>query len=311
MSENTLKLTQGALITAVFGVLMFLNRQTAGIAEEVLVYIFPLPMAIYAAKYGFAAGLPAFAAMCLISFLLGTPASAIYAGMYVVIGLIFGTCLHKRADSAKTMLSVMAASTVVNVVYLVFLASLTGIDFSEEVTEYQKLLTETFSRAGVELPAEIISFEYLGKLLIISMVAVGALQGFLIYQLGLLIMKKLKQNVPTPTGFFDIHPPVASGYIAAAAFLIYNLSFGLTRQDNILQTAVMVVGLFGYLFLLFFGFIGANLILRGLFNGKRALASIVSMLLVFILALPMAVLGLIYVSNPDTYREILRKTGGL
>lgn len=311
MSENTLKLTQGALITAVFGVLMFLNRQTAGIAEEILVYIFPLPMAIYAAKYGFWAGLPAFAAMCLISFLLGTPTSAIYAGMYVVIGLIFGTCLHKKADSAKTMLSVMAASTVVNVVYLVFLASLTGIGFSDQVTEYQTLLNETFSRAGIEFPEELLTFEYLGKLLIISMVAVGALQGFLIYELGLLIMKKLKQNVPTPTGFFDIHPPVAAGYVAAAAFLIYNLSFGLVRQNNILQTAIMVVGLFGYLFLLFFGFIGANLILRGLFKGKRALASIVSMLLVFILALPMAVLGLIYVSNPDTYREMLRKTGGL
>ena len=311
MSKNTLKLTQGALITAVFGVLMFLNRQTGGIAQEILVYIFPIPMAVYAAKYGFAAGLPALAAMCLISFLLGTPTSAIYLGMYVIIGLVFGTCLHKKADSAKTVLSVMTAAIVTNVIDLIFLASLAGVSFNAQVAEYQKLISDTFTKAGVQFPEELLSFEYLGKLLIISMVAIGALQGFLIYELGLMIMKKLKQNVPAPKGLFEIHPPVKAGYAAAAAFLLYNFSFALTQQNNILGTVIMVLGLFGYLFLLFFGFTGANLIFRGLFKGKKALASIVSMLLTFILAVPMAVLGLLYISNPEVYRELLKKTGGL
>lgn len=310
MSENTLKLTQGALITAVFGVLIFLNRQTAGMGEEILTYIYPLPMAIYAAKYGLAAGLPAFAAMCLLSFLLGTPASAIYAASYVIIGLVFGACLHKKLDSAKTMLFVMLITTIVNVVNMIFLASLTGIAFNDQVREYQTMLNEALSKAGMEFPEEILSFSYLGRMLVISVVAIGALQGFLIFQLGLLIMKKLKQNVPAPKGLYDIHPPVEAGYVAAAAFLIYNFTFGLAKESSILQTVIMVLGLFSYLFLIFFGFIGANLIFRKLLKGHRGISALISILLVFILALPMAVLGLIYVSNPDTYSEILRRIGG-
>lgn len=310
MSENTLKLTQGALITAVFGVLMFLNRQTAGMAEEILVYVFPLPMAIYTAKYGTAAGLPAFAAMTLLSFLLGTPASAIYAAMYVAVGLVFGTCLHKKADSAVTMLAVMVSATAVNIINLVFLASLTGISFSKEVEEYRNMIREAAAAAGVTFPEQILSFAYLGRLLFISMTAVGALQGFLICQIGLLIMRKLRQNVPAPRGFFDIHPPVMTGYAAASAFLVYTFVFGIAPENSILQTAVMALGLFGYLYLLFFGFAGAVLIFRGLFGGHRILSSVLSLIAVFLLPLPLAVLGFVYISYQDTYINLLKKTGG-
>lgn len=310
MSKDTLKLTQGALITAVFGVLLFLNRQTAGMAEEILVYVFPLPLAIYAAKYGTVSGLPVFAAMCLISFLLGTPAQAINAGMYAVIGLVFGTCLHRKSDSVKTMAAVMFTAILVNVIRLIFMASLTGIDFHEEVEEYRLIISESFGRAGIEYPEELLSFSFLGRLLVTSIIASGALQGFLIYQLNLLIMKKLRQNVPAPRGIYELHPPEITGYLAAAAFGMYTLLFGFVQNNAFLQTAVMTVGLLGYLYLLFFGFIGANLIIRGILSGKRFLSSVISLLLIFILAVPMAVLGAVYISSPETYMELLKKTGG-
>ena len=52
MDSKTLKITTGAMIVAIFAILLLLNRQTAGFFEELFVYLLPIPMVAYSAKYG-------------------------------------------------------------------------------------------------------------------------------------------------------------------------------------------------------------------------------------------------------------------
>ena len=41
MDSKTLKITTGAMIVAIFAILLLLNRQTAGFFEELFVYLLP------------------------------------------------------------------------------------------------------------------------------------------------------------------------------------------------------------------------------------------------------------------------------
>ncbi|MBQ4148109.1 MAG: DUF2232 domain-containing protein, partial [Clostridium sp.] len=103
-NSKTQSITYGAMIIAIFGMLLLLNRQTGSFFEEVFLYIFPIPMVAYSAIYGWKRSIPVFIGMCLISFLCGTFTSIFYAISQAFIGLAFGTSLNHRRDMTRTLL---------------------------------------------------------------------------------------------------------------------------------------------------------------------------------------------------------------
>ena len=52
MNQNIRKITDGAMMAAIVGVVLIINRQMAGLLQDLLLFVFPLPMVFYAAKYG-------------------------------------------------------------------------------------------------------------------------------------------------------------------------------------------------------------------------------------------------------------------
>ena len=106
-NRNTIRITTGAMIIALFTLLLLMNRQTGGLFEEMFIYILPIPMVIYAAKYGWKSGLLVFAGMAVFSFFFGNFASIFYSISSALLGLVFGTCLYYKRDMTKTMFAVM------------------------------------------------------------------------------------------------------------------------------------------------------------------------------------------------------------
>ena len=102
-NRNTIRITTGAMIIALFTLLLLMNRQTGGLFEEMFIYILPIPMVIYAAKYGWKSGLLVFAGMAVFSFFFGNFASIFYSISSALLGLVFGTCLYYKRDMTKTM----------------------------------------------------------------------------------------------------------------------------------------------------------------------------------------------------------------
>ena len=93
MNENTQKLTFGALLVAIFGVMLLLNRQTGGMLEETFLFLFPIPMVAFSARYGWKDSLPVFACTVLISIFCGIFTSAFYAVTQSFIGVVYGLSL--------------------------------------------------------------------------------------------------------------------------------------------------------------------------------------------------------------------------
>ncbi|MDO4489168.1 MAG: DUF2232 domain-containing protein, partial [Eubacteriales bacterium] len=311
MDVKTLKITQGALMTAIFGVLVFLNRQTAGMVQEILVYVYPLPMAVYSAKYGFKTALPAAAAMVLLSFFLGTPNYAFYASTSMLIGLTLGVCLFKKVSTEKIMFAVIFMAIVINLVDILVVSSVSGITITKSAMEMQKMMNETFESSMMQnvlaqYPDEqrtlllesiknVYTVDTLVKLFIVGNVLFGFFQGFIIYQLSLLIMKRLRIKVPAPRSFYDFKPPVWTGYVALGLFFIY-MFVGSRFLTTEWKDAFLAIGMTGFMYLGFFGIIGISLFLKQRMR-NRVFPVIIAVLVTLMASYVSMIVGYCYITG--------------
>ena len=52
MNQNVRKITEGAMMVALIGVFMLIDRQFQGTFSSMFVFLLPLPMVYFGAKYG-------------------------------------------------------------------------------------------------------------------------------------------------------------------------------------------------------------------------------------------------------------------
>ena len=149
MNSRTQELTFGAMLIAVFGVILVLNRQTGGLFEELIFFILPIPMTIFSMKYDWKDSLSVFVCMAVLSFFLGTLYTAFYAVTEAFLGIILGLCLRTHKDLNRTQLLVMGLSAVFSVVGSVVLASVLGMDLDTELAEMQTMMNSVFAGAKV------------------------------------------------------------------------------------------------------------------------------------------------------------------
>ena len=309
MNSRTQEMTFGAMLIAVFGVLLVLNRQTGGLFEEMFFFILPLPMTVFSMKYGIKDSITVYACMILLSVFLGTLYTLFYVVTEALLGVILGTCLRKKVDLNHIQILVIFLSAVFSVLGSVVLISLFGVSLNAELEEMQNMITNAFLRSGFDQSVieQVLSYASLKRLYILSMVLLGIIQGFVIFRLSLVILKKLRLNVPQPQPVGLYYPPVWSGYAALFLFSLYIYSmshpFGNDTVQNIAQTA----GLCGYLYLVCFGWIAFSMLIKQLIPGAggRLIAIIGGLFLLLAMPFIFLVFGFLYII-PDFHSYLLR-----
>ena len=306
-APKTLKITSGAMIIAIFGLLLLFNRQTGGLFADVFIYLIPVPMVAYSSIYGWKASVPVFLGMAFSSVLFGTFAIIFYAVSGALLGMIFGTCLHHRRDMTKTLLLVMGLSAVLNLLSTVLLASLFGYNLNEEIAVMQSQMTAAMEKAGVALPAGMITTDYLKRLFIIFMIFMGLVQGFLVYQVSLLLLRRLGFPVERPKAVSEYCPPPWSGYLA---MIVMFTSFipAAFRMGEIFQNAWETAAICGYLYLVVFGLFGLNLLVKKYVTKNRLLVMILDLLSFLVIPQVLMIIGMFYISG-GLRERLLGKTG--
>lgn len=307
MNENTQKLTFGALLVAVFGVLLLLNRQTGGMLEETFLFLFPIPMVAFSARYGWKDSLPVFVCTVLISIFCGIFTSAFYAITQSFIGVVYGSCLYAKRDSNKTMLLVMALSTISNLLSSIVLASLFGINLKEDMEMMQTMMRQAIEKAGGNMtPQQMQSIELLlqtdtlMRIFIVSMIFMGVLQGFIVCQLSLLILRRLRFQIQKPAPITSYYPPRWTGVIALLVFFLYGSTLAMPELSG-KQEIIRVIGQLGalcaYMYLLCFGFIAILFLLRAYGPGIRVLNILIAIGGFFVFPQLYMILGCAYIST--------------
>ena len=202
------------MLVAVFGVFLLINRYTGGFMEGVLSYVLPIPIAAYTVRYGRRQAVIVFVCMCLIALIFGTFTSIFYAVSAAFIGLVLGDRLHHKADLNRTLLLTMLLAMLSELISILVIAQLTGVSIDADVKEFQTLFRQMFDKVyggKVALPEQLQSGAMIKRIMLVAIGFTGALQGFIIYEITLIVLRKLKVPVPKPTPVSDIYPPSWTG----------------------------------------------------------------------------------------------------
>ena len=297
MNTKTQELTYGAMIVAIFGVLLLINRQTGGFLEGIFMFIFPIPMVAFSAKYGWKDSLPVFVCTVLLSFLFGTFTAIFYAIAESFIGMVYGSCIKAERDMNRTLVLVVALSAVAELLCSVALASLFGIDINQDIMAMQEGMNQAFEQAGMDTATGILSYDYLRRMYVISMGFMGAMQGLIVYYLSLVILRKLRYPIKKPQPLTQYYPSKISGFIAAFLVFVYIYSFAKPFANPTVQDIAQSAGICGVIYLIFFGYIALLMVCRVYLRRPRAVGFILSLLITFTISYIPIVAGYIYISG--------------
>ena len=297
MNTKTQELTYGAMIVAIFGVLLLINRQTGGFLEGIFMFIFPIPMVAFSAKYGWKDSPPVFVCTVLLSFLFGTFTAIFYAIAESFIGMVYGSCIKAERDMNRTLVLVVALSAVAELLCSVALASLFGIDINQDIMAMQEGMNQAFEQAGMDTATGILSYDYLRRMYVISMGFMGAMQGLIVYYLSLVILRKLRYPIKKPQPLTQYYPSKISGFIAAFLVFVYIYSFAKPFANPTVQDIAQSAGICGVIYLIFFGYIALLMVCRVYLRLPRAVGFILSLLITFTISYIPIVAGYIYISG--------------
>ena len=306
MNRNVRRITDGAMMAAIVGVMLVIDRQTGGLLESVLLFAFPLPMVFFAAKYGWKQSLAELAAITFLSFIISTPQTMFYVFTEMIIGLIYGAGIHDRKPSGRLVLITILLSVFVNLVTTVIAAEFFGYDITEEINLYMQSISQLQQEAGISLPfSDVRSF--LMNVLVVSTVLMGVMQGIVTHLLSRLMLKRLRIYMEPLKPLIEYFPPKWSGYLGIACVVMYSVSVYRPLDNTVLNNIMQSVGISGMMYLAFFGYIALTFVMRYLGHLSKGISVLVSVILLFMFSLPMAVFGFLYITT-DYHDRIIHGT---
>ncbi len=306
MNNSVRKITDGAMMCAIIGLLLVINRQFGGVFETMFLFLFPLPMVFYATKYGRNDSWLVLVSIALLSFIIGTPQTVFYVTSESFLGLMYGAGVHDNKDSRKLLMLAIMIGIVVNVLTSIVFASFFGYDLALEISEYETVINESFSSAGVTLASTVNLKQMLTTVIIVSVVLTGILEGIITHVFSRILLKRLRFNIPPSTPLALYFPKTWTGYLGIVGLVAYYYTIYNPLSNDVLQTLLQGLGIFGVIYLCFMGAI-ALIVNAGLKNPKMAgVFVIISFLLTMIFMLPMAMVGFLYITT-SWHTNMLRR----
>lgn len=215
MHNTTKRITEGAMMTAIFGVMLFLNRQLGGILEYLMYWIFTFPILLYTAKYGIRASLATSTAMVVLSFMLGTPTTIFYAVSCVLIGVVYGGGVRKGWSNTSLLASTGILTLLSYIFTMVVFAAFFGYSVEEDIEMLTMLMNMLNMNFGVSMKYILCIFTSF------TVILTTVLQTMCIHLVAVLFMERLKIAHHKMKTVFDLRVPKWIGWICIVIWLLF------------------------------------------------------------------------------------------
>lgn len=303
MNRETRRITDGAMMAAIIGVMLIVNRQTAGIIEVTFEWALPLPMVFYAAKYGYKNSLLLFISVILLTWILGTPQTLFYIISAMLIGIVYGGGIKERVAGRKLVIRTIVISVISTVLSTLVFASFFGYDLAGEFAQYRVWMEKGASLFGVSVSESQIE-EFLKTILVVSVLTMGVLNGYITHLLSRLMLKRLRIYVEPITPIASYYPPKWSGYVGIACMFMAYIPNYVNLDNEILSSLCIGLGYTGYLYLVVYGMIAIALFLR-LEYDMKGFGGILAFAVGVILSIVTAMIGYLYITT-DIHEELMK-----
>ena len=187
MRKSVRQITDGAMMIAIIGLFVVVNRQLLFLLESYAAFLMPIPILFYTVKYGFRQAMLVAFGMIVVSLLLGTPQSLFYMGAALANGLVYGHGVRKQKPN-EWLLGVTILITAVTMFITTYaFAAFFGYNVMEEV---KSMIAYLNTIKGFTVDATLSATLYAMFPIVILLTAV--IQSILTHLSAILLMKRLR-----------------------------------------------------------------------------------------------------------------------
>lgn len=215
MNNQTRKITEGAMMVAIVGLLLFINRQLAGMIEVAMYWIMTFPILIYTAKYGVKDALVPAVSMILLSFMISAPTTIFYLISCDVTGILYGAGIRKKWKNGSLLWWTGVFTFVSYFVTTVLFAAMFGYDPNEDIVIIKNVID--FLNVDINIPIAKIA----ASLVIVEAILMTVLQTMCIHMIANILLKRIKIEVRPMKNVLELRVPKFVGYIILGIIVLF------------------------------------------------------------------------------------------
>ena len=302
--NKTKKLTQGAMLLAIIGALMLIDRQLSFMFNELILLGVPVVIAIYSTMYTVKDSLSLCAGLLVLAILFGSLTTYIYMPISLIVGLAVSISIKKGFDRRKINIVASIVYVVAEVLVAFFILPLFGTSVESQINAIYLTYEEMIKASGLGSYAP--TFNNISSFLLIMLVAttilMGVMEGYLTSLLVTLLLKRLKIKDIGFKSALDIKMPVYMAYIliflASCSFIILKIPDFKTNYETLTYIIICLSGV-ASLILAYYGYLFANIYFSKKYKKKNNM--VVFLLTIFLFPFSyvvLIVLGFLYGSGP-------------
>ncbi|MBW9212622.1 MULTISPECIES: DUF2232 domain-containing protein [Terrabacteria group] len=288
MKKATLQTTEGAMILAMMGVFLLIDRQLAGGLSSIFAFVMPLPMAVYTRKHSEKAGIIVLIAAFFLNVLLVSPLSLFLVSAEEVIGFFYGYLANKGNSFKQILWKLMVVGVVVQLIDFTISLKVFGISLDQQSQEMAELFP---SLTRMYQPSVLKNLVYLSSILL------GILQALSTCLLSQILLDRLKIASPAFERFNKQRTKPLYGYLASFATILFVYLMRQPLQQELLQMLGLTIGLLGFLYLLFWGCLTVSIWLMR-FHFPRMVSVLLVLIVAFLLSYVIVLIGMVSVFYP-------------
>ena len=298
MNRNIRRLTEGAMMCGLIGVIVLLNRQFANAFDSYMMWIVPLPMIVYTVRYGIKNGFIVTFCATVITFMLALPQTVFYVLTSCILGVIYGHGVRKEKSNAWLLTTSILSSTIIMIFTVIIFAGIFGYDLNAEV----ELVTEMMNTMDIT----IVNGGILRTLLYASLFLTCLLEGFLIHILAYVVLTKLKIKIKGFVPLLNYYLPKWFAYVGVLSVVGSWVVPYFTQNTHVLEILICVSGIY-LVISAFFGYLLVMLAIR-LSKNKLGILVFFGLLVVFFkyVILLLCTLGMLDMFT-DIRQQLLRR----
>lgn len=314
MNNNVRKITDGAVMIALMGMALVLNRQFAGFLEIYFIWFLPIPISVYTAKHGYKNGLMVAFSVIFLSFIISTVTSVFYVISSCACGLVYGEGSRRGRENLWLLFITIITALIAEIFPIFVFSGIFGYNLAEEVIVMKDTIVEMLQISGISqslIDASLVLLERVLPALIIAGVVFSAvLEGVILHLLSVFIFKRLKMPVKKMKPIIEVKIPKWIGYASLLLAVGLLLVFRIEVNEKLVGI-ISFFGTIGFLILASAGYIAFLLKMRG--NGKKQQMIFAVMLLLVLLPyslLFLSALGFLYITTDMRQKMLDQMKGG-
>ena len=302
--NKTKKITQGAMLLAILGALIIIDRLISFFIAELVVLIVPVIIIMYSGMYEVKDGLLLSVGILIIGFIFTNFYSIylIYIPAGILTGIAYAIAFKKGCNSKVLLLVAIGTYVFAELVSSFIVSPLMGFPIASMIEESKVSIEEMTKVYGMDIFKAIeqvgVSINTLLVVIFaITSIVLGLIEGLLIHLLSIFLLKRFKIANIGVFNILEIRENKPLAYICMAC--MFSGVLGNYINNEIFSYASIVLSLIASLVLMYYGYIFIT-IYGAVVLRRKGLGSLVAILMfVFpVLIFGLVIVGFLYASGP-------------